>query len=200
MHTFADDYGPYEFVPRLDWLQNPSNVPKWHSKIPALLNLNEPGDDYRCSEFADYISSPIGAIRWHMFCETAYTFPMREEVEKLNVDKVVGSVNATGNQIFTIEGAVDPRAAKEIQLENHIGTMMARLFNYYHCKQLGRIELFKLRARAALTYSCPACGCTFGSKGYVHQSPTNDVSAADWDYEDRLEYGGSNQPTRVTKI
>lgn len=200
MHTFADDHGPYDFVPRLDWLQDSSNIPKWHPGIPFFLGLDEPGDDSRCEEFVDYINSPVGAIRWHMFCETAYTFPMRDGVERLNVDKVVGSVNATGNQIFTIEGAVDPKSVKEVQLQNHIGTMMARLFNYYHCKQLGRLELFKLRARAVVKHSCPACGCGFGSKGFVYQPPTNDVSAENWAYEDRLENGGSDQSPQETKI
>lgn len=200
MHTFADDYGPYDFVPRLDWLQDPANVPKWNSGIPFFLNLDEPGDDWRCKEFVDYISTPVGAIRWHMFCETAYTFPMRNAIERINVDKVVGSVNATGNQIFNVEGAVDPRSAKEVQLENSMGTMMARLFNYHHCKQLQRLELFKLRARASVRYSCPACNCSFGPKGHIYQPPTVDVFSEDWTYEDRLENGGSNQPPQVTKI
>lgn len=194
-HSFADDHGPYAYTRRVDWLGDPDTVPKWDSKIPAALKLDEEGDpeeDPRIQDFIDMLSTPTGTMHWHMFCLTAYEYQMRNGVERINSSKVVAEVNARGNSIFTIEGAIDLDAPAEVLIKNTYGTFMGRLFNYYHCHLLGRLPLFKLLSRKRREFKCGACGAVSGSNGFIISKPTEKIDPETWSLKDRLGDGGSN--------
>lgn len=191
-HTFADDHGDYDWTARIDWLTDQDNNCQWKEDIPEWLKLDEPGYDSRIRDFIDHHKTEAGALHWHMFCLTAYSYELRTPVEKMGADKIIGYTNTTGNGIFTIEGAIDPDKAHRPQLEKHHAAFYGRLFNYYHCFLEGRDSLFKLKPRGTNnTHKCPACACVFGTKGYVYENPTKDVVAASWTWKEKEKNDGS---------
>ena len=194
-HTFAEDCkASYKYTPRLDWLLDQANNCQWKDTIPEILGLDDPDPEHdrKLHEFLKHHATETGALHWHMFCLTTYNYELRTPVEKINADKIIGYTNTTGNNIFTIEGAINPLEADKPQLDKHNAAFYGRLFNYYHCYLEGRVELFKLNSRPGLTkYKCPACACVFGSKGYVYENPTKDVIAESWTWEDKEENDGS---------
>ena len=202
-HSFEDDHGSYVFTPRLDWLENPDTAPKWKPVIPVVLQLIEEGDpekDPHIQDFINMLSTPVGTKHWHIFCLTAYKYKMRKGVERIGVSKVVDEVNARGNEIFMIEGAIKTDGIAKILIRNQHGTFMGRLFNYYHCSLQGRLPLFNLSPRRAHTVKCSACGAVTTMSGYVLEKPTERIDPETWSFEDRLEDGGSNTSFGETKI
>ena len=201
-HRFNYAHGNYFFENTLSWLQDPENVPNWEPQIPAVLNLDEPGDDTRCREFDKFIHEPWGCVLTHMFFWTAYSYKLRDDVQRIGQDKVTGRINASGNDIFDndeIRQLVKERKQEnKTLLDSDKGVMLARMFNYWHCHKKGvTTHLFKLRPRSSQYADCPVCASRFGSGGFVINKPSLDVSCATWDYKDAVEGGFHRGETKI---
>lgn len=177
-------------------------MPNWEPQIPAVLGLDEPGNDVRCTEFDDYIHTPWGCILTHMFFWTAYSYKLRDDVQRIGQDKVTGRINASGNDIFDndqIRALVKERKQEnKTLLDSDKGVMLARMFNYWHCHKKGvTTHLFKLRPRSSQYADCPVCASRFGSGGFIIHKPSLNVDCAIWDYKNAVEGGFHRGETKI---
>ncbi len=201
-HRFSHSNGNYFFENSLAWLQDPENVPQWETEIPAVLELDEPGNDIRCEKFNTFIHTPWGCILTHMFFLTAYGYKLRDDVDRIGQDKVTGRINGSGNDIFDndeVRALIKERKQEnKTLLDSDTGVMLARMFNYWHCYKRGiKPYLFKLRPRSAQYADCPACAARFGSGGFIIEKPSVDVACATWDYKDAVGGGFHRGDTRI---
>lgn len=202
--SFEKDHGRYEYVPTEEWLTNPDNVPSWEEYIPKKLGLDEPGYDRGIADFCKFVSTPIGALVWHMFCQATYTKEFRTDIHRVNKETIVDAVNRQESPIFILSDIQQLIKSSKLQgqvlLQAKYATFMARMFNYYHCVAEHRQTLFNLRPRfeGRIKATCPACLTQFYTSGHVEDGDGPRAAAAPGEW--RHHGGGFARQFSDTRI